>query len=67
MQRAVALDSKCTIAITLKVNPHRPEITAGLLPGQTPYDNVELTDTVFRIKLAALIARLPSIFQVQVR
>ena len=71
MQRAADLNSRrmndSEIAITLRVNLRWTQLTAGLLQGQTPYDNAELTDRVFRMKLAALIARLPSIFHVQVR
>jgi hypothetical protein len=53
--------------ITVTANPEWIEITRELLPGQTAYDDAELTNRVFRIKLNRLLQLLPDVFGAQVR
>jgi hypothetical protein len=53
--------------ITFTANPEWTEITRELFPGQTAYDDAELTNRVFRIKLNSLLEVLPHVFGAQVR
>ncbi|RXW11836.1 hypothetical protein EST38_g14019 [Candolleomyces aberdarensis] len=46
---------RCDIFLTMTCNPHWPEITRELLPGQTTYDRPDLIARVFQLKKKALL------------
>jgi hypothetical protein len=52
--------------ITFTTSPEWPEIKRELLPGQTAYDNAELVNRIFKLKLIQLLKLLPAVFESQV-
>ena len=49
---------KPTLFITITCNPKWPEVTAALLPGQTPEDRPDVVARVFHVKLDKMVKEI---------